>query len=315
MCAIRDFVRATSLPETLKEELAGDFVLQQHALYVQLPAWLAPVFGVGPVQVEQLSFSSYFYFRFLLVVDHVLDAAPVLPPAPPLPPTAAAVAGNQLATQRLLVYCDLYERAVRGLSDLFPTGDPFWAQLDACKKQYVAGTLLEKAMNVGPRDFSRESFEALAAGKSAVCNAVVHALACLGGTTEPVAPLLECLRHVHVALQCLDDVEDFRTDWEQGQYTYAHAQVEAYLEAQGLAPRVLTGAQVHPYLYTSGTADALFALAQEHFGRALALAGPFQLTGLRNLVSHHIARCGFYRTDIEAKLAAARHRVQQPVVA
>lgn len=299
MRVITDFVRASSLPEALKEELAGAQIMQQHQLYVKLPTWLAPLFGSGvsPAQVEQLGFSSYFYFRFLLAIDHVLDTAPT------------AASDPQLATVRLLTYCDLFEQSVRGLSTLFGPGDPFWAQLDACKKHYAASNLHEKNFSVARGSFSLEAFESLAQGKSAVCNAVVYALSSLGGVTEPVEPLLDCLKHLHVALQCMDDVDDFRTDWEQGQYTYAHAQVENYLESQGMDPQCFTGAQAHPYLYTSGTADALYAMAQEHFRRAITLVNPFPLADLQALLAHYVTRCVFYRDDIEAKLTRARDQV------
>lgn len=298
MRAITDFVRDTSLPEALKEELAGSVIMQQHALYVHLPTWLAPLFGgVSQAQIEQLSFSSYFYFRFLLVVDHVLDA-----PAPDAAPHAATV--------RLLTYCDLFERSVRGLSNLFAAGDPFWAQLDACKKKYAASNHQEKQRNAERGPFSLEAFEALAAGKSAVCNAIVYALASLGGTRAPVQDLLDCLKHVHVALQCMDDVDDFRTDWEQGQYTYAHAQVEAYLAAEGLDPKAMNAGQVYPFLYTSGTADALYALGQRHFMRAIGLTKSLGLKELENLLAHHVMRCGKYRTDSAAQLDKARQRAQ-----
>ena len=301
MRAITDFVRATSLPEALKEELAGSVIMQQHALYVHLPTWLAPLFGnVSAAQVEELSVSSYFYFRFLLVIDHVLDA-----PAPAAP---------QLATVRLLTYCEFFERSVRGLSALFPAGDPFWTQLDACKMEYAGSNQHEKQLNAQRGSFSLEAFEALAAGKSAVCNAIVYALSSLGGTTDPVKALLDCLHHTHVALQCMDDVEDFRTDWEQSQYTYAHAQVEAYLMAEGLDPQALTPGQVHPYLYISGTADALYALGQEHFKRAIGLAKELGLKELTDLLVHHVLRCGFYRNDIAAKIENAHQRAASTAV-
>ncbi len=305
MRVITDFVRATSLPEALKEELAGSVIMQQHALYVHLPTWLAPLFGpaVSAAQIEQLSFSSYFYFRFLLVIDNVLDA-----PAP--------AAAPHLATVRLLTYCDLFERSVRGLAGLFPAGDPFWAQLDACKKQYAASNQHEKKLSAQRGSFSLAAFEELAAGKSAVCNAVVYALSSLGGTTAPVADLLDCLRHVHVALQCMDDVDDFRTDWQQGQYTYAHALVEAYLDSEGLDPRAMPAQHVYPFLYTSGTADALYAMAQQHFLRAIGLATAHGLEQLKALLGHHVMRCGKYRTDAAKQLALAHERVsQQPATA
>lgn len=306
MCAIRDYVFSTSLPAALKEELAGEYVMSQNAFYVELPGWLTPVFGgaVRAAQVEQLRFNSYFYFRFILAMDRVLDATP-----------GTLDGGAVRATERMLTYCDLYERSVRGLTEMFPAADPFWSDLATCKKQYAASNVAEKRRNKERGTFTLEAFEALSADKSAVCNAVVYALARLGGTSEHVETLLACLGHIHVALQCMDDVEDFRDDWEQGQYTYAHAQVEAYLASQGLDASALTSQQVHPYLYVSGTADALYALGQEHLRQAIALTAPFHLDGLKEFMVHRIGRFGHYRENAAANLARARAKCESVSVA
>lgn len=313
MRAITDFVGSLNLPDALAQELAGAPILAQHALYVQLPAWLAPVFGLprDAASVEQLGVSSYFYFRFLLVLDNLLDTAP--------PSSAGATAQNgaspvapHLAARRLLTYCNLFEHAVRGLSGLFPAADPFWAELDACKKQYAASVLEEKARNAARGPFPLTRFVALAAGKSAVCNAIVHALSRLGSDGWAAGtPLLACLADLHVALQCMDDVEDFVRDAEQGQYTYAHALVEAYLRRNGVDATGLSPEQLHPYLYTSGTAVGLYALAQEQFTRALVLIRPFPLEELSDYLHHLSGRCAHYSADIEAGLARGRERVRR----
>lgn len=299
MRAITDFVRASQLPTALKEELAGDYIMQQHALYVQLPTWLAPLFGprVAPAQVEQLSFSAYYYFRFLLVIDHLLDTPPVGRATP-------------LSTQRLLTYCDLNERAMRGLAALFGPDEPFWAQYDACKTRYEAARVLQREHSASRQPFTLAAFEALAADKSIMCNFIVYALSGLGQTSTPVEPLLECLRHLHIGLQCIDDVDDFELDWQHGQLTYAHGQVEAYLASQGLDARVMAPSQVHPFLYTSGTADALFALGQQHFTRALAVSQALGLDVLTGLLQHKLTRCGEYRADIAGQLDRARARTR-----
>ena len=282
------------MSDALKEEFVGNRVMEKHAFFVHLPTWLSPLFGpISPEQLEQLTASSYFYFRFVLAIDHLLDAAP------------AAGGGSAAATERLLGFCELYERAVRGLVGLFPGNDPFWDSLAACKGQYARSNVHEKEFGALRGPFTREAFEALAADKSAVCNAVVYALSRLGGTDAPVAALLNCLNHVHVAFQCMDDVEDFSLDWDQGQYTYAHALVESHLEAAAIDARALDGARVHPYLYTSGVADALYGLGQEHYAQGILIARSLGLGPLADLLNHYSDRMGFYRRDIAAKLARA----------
>jgi hypothetical protein len=300
MHAIKNFIHAHPLPEEIKQELVGEGILKQHEMYLQLPYWLAPIFGaVTPAQVEQLGISSYLYFRFLLAIDGLMDT--------PAGSVAADTTGR--GTQHLLVYCDLFEKSVRGLGYLFPLNDPFWSAFERCKQQYAGANAQEKRLSRSHSDFSRETFEQLAADKSAVCNAIVYALSSLGGTDAPVAQLIKCLRHVHIALQCVDDVEDFRTDWEQGQYTYAHALVETYLLQEHTDQSQLDGLAVHPYLFTSGTAGVLLSLGEQHFGFAIAIAHELGLTDLAWILDFHSSRCAFHRSDIEQKVAQARAQV------
>lgn len=304
MHAIKQFVLSTSLSDSMKEELVGDKVMQRHALYLQLPTWLAPLFKeVNPEQVEQLGFGSYFYFRFLLVIDSVLDAAPAAD-------TTTAPAG---ATERLLTYTHFFEQSVRTLATLFPQKDPFWGLLDYCKQQYAESNVKEKVLSAERGTFTLEMFEGLAADKSAVCNAIVYALSRLGGDTQPVEALLGCLKHLHIGLQCMDDEEDFRQDWEQHQYTYAHALLEEYLTGEGIDPRSLDVQSMHSYFYSSGTADKVFALGQEHFAKAIAHASALGLSELTARLEYLSSRCDFYRADIVAKLARFQERTAVPV--
>ena len=116
MLAIQNFVKALRLPPALQNELAGEHVLRQFTLHLHLPTWLAPAFRpISEAKVEALSVNSYLYFRFMLVVDHLLDA----PAAGPQAPVQQAAAG-----QRLLTYCALFEESIRGLAALFAAQTP-----------------------------------------------------------------------------------------------------------------------------------------------------------------------------------------------
>lgn len=312
MLSIQRFINATALPAALKEELAGDQILGHHALHLNLPAWLAPVFGgVVPEKLEALALSSYLYFRFMLVVDSLIDGLNAGGAGAQLRPAAGPVD----PAERLLTYCHLFEHSVRGLATLFPAGDPFWADLDSCKRQFAASDQLEKALSAAHSGFTQAVFEQLAADKAAVCNAVVYALSRLSRNPAPVAALLRCLHHLHVALQCMDDVADFVPDWQLGQYTYAHALVEQYLLSLPLDVSALDAAQVRPFLYTSGVATQLYELAEQHFDAALVISRSFGLDSLTGLLEQHKERSVLNRADITRALAQAQARVPAASVA
>ncbi|GAB3841004.1 hypothetical protein [Hymenobacter jeollabukensis] len=265
MQAVQDYVDSLPISETLKQELVSPPYLHAYRLYLNLPRYLAPVFpAVSEAQLDRLTIFSYLYFRFVVAVDDVLDA--------PL--------SSDAGSERLLQYLGLYETTVLGLSELLPAGGEFWQAFYVCKKQYIAANLREKHISRQREAFTEESFEELANGKSAVVYALVHALAVLAGDQQPVEDLINCLRGIHVGSQYLDDVEDFRQDARNGQFTYAHHLVDVFIDNHGLEARVAGEEYRFRYLYTSGTAGKLMQKGRAHYQASLAIAQRLGLDGL-----------------------------------
>src|SRR6476661_1346598 len=262
---IRQRILALPLDGALTVELADSSLLQQHSLYLQLPEWLAPLFtGISSNQLAELRLYSYLYFRFLLKVDGLLDA-----------PDGATTG----PAKQMLGALSLHELSVRGLTNLFPGADPFWEAFAACKQEYVAANMREKKFAEQPESFTEAGYEAMAAGKSAVCYALVPALASLGRVASSPGALCRCLQHLHIGMQYHDDLEDFRQDWEQGQYTYARFLLEkhsSYTASSDVR-------KLHQQLYTSGVAQQLLRSGCRHYELALTLA---QELGLPELAQH-----------------------------
>ncbi|MBT9394350.1 terpene cyclase/mutase family protein [Hymenobacter sp. NST-14] len=253
----------------LRQELTSPTVLRKHALYLRLPHLLAPAYPlVSPEQLEQLSVFGYFYFRFLVAFDQMLDQT-------------ASTTRPEEETERMIEFCSVYEAAIRGLCSLFPESAPFWAHLNRCKQQYAGSNRQEKRLAATRPPITATMFEELAAGKSAVCFAMVHALEELSGQPEHSSQLLACLRHVHIGLQCLDDVDDFVQDLANGQYTFAHYltyqvyRAQAGADAPALAPH-----ELELLFHSSRTAYALYGRAQHHFDLARQIGQDLRLPEL-----------------------------------
>ena len=285
MRQIKDFIASLQMRPELRQELAANHQLQKHAFYLQLAYRLAPAFPpAAPEVLDQLTGNSYLYFRFLLGIDALLDED-----------------NNQHShlPQHLFSSLTLHEQAVRGLAHLFPTGDDFWVAFEECKQEYMTANLHEKQLATQRLSFSVDIFNQIAAGKSAVCYAMAHALASLTRESRPVAAIGQCLRQLHIGAQYLDDVQDFRQDWEGGQFTLAHFLVEEYLRARGIAPASLPAKQVHQYFYTSGIAQHLLQQGQAHYGRSLAGARELGLTELAEFLHEEAGRCRSYQQEID----------------
>lgn len=286
MKQIKEFISSLQLPVELHQEVSADDLLQKHQFYLHLAQYLAPAFpAIARERLTRLTGYSYLYFRFLLGLDSLLDEKPGIAAQP--------------TSKRLFGYLALHEQAVRGLAQLFAEDAAFWPAFEQCKHEYAAANLLEKQLAGQRAPFSLALFEQVAAGKSAVSYAMAYALASLSAEWQPVPALQQCLRYLHIAAQCLDDVEDFRQDWESGQFTYAHSLVEEYLAGKGLQIKQLSIRQVQSYFYTSGAAQQLLQQADSYYTASLRIAQELGLEELADYLGLLATRCQEYQKELE----------------
>lgn len=287
-----------SLPvsDALRARLSDPSQLRSHRFYLELPHGLAVVYrGVTEENLNELLVCSYLYFRTLLFLDDLLDGE--------------ASTTNEEEVEVLFLYFSLYERAVRGLAGLFPGAHPFWKSLEACKREYAVANQQEKQRQLSPaQPWTQEAYEAMAAGKSAVCGALVHALAGLAADEQSTGAILRALRTFHLAVQYEDDVLDFTKDLALGQHTYVYEQLSDCLEADGLAINDYPAALLGQLLYTTGTATRLLERAAELYGQVQQQAEALGIVMLHTYASRHLAENKRQREQIAQEVEAATFR-------
>jgi hypothetical protein len=289
-----------SLPVSaaLRARLTNPEQLRNHRFYLELPKGLSVIFtDISEESLHELLVSSYLYFRTLLFLDDLLDGE-----------TRTASEGE---VEEIFLYFSLYERAIRGLTGLFPGEHPFWAQLDQCKKEYALANQQEKQVSAEARSWTQQEYEALAAGKSAVCGAMVHALKGLGSTSATTGLLLQILRDFHLAVQYEDDVLDFAKDVAQGQYTYVYHLLRESLLSQGANITNLAVELLQPLLYTTGTATWLLEQAASLYGQVQQQAQELGITMLYKYAGQQLADNTQQREQIAQMAAAATKRAAQ----
>jgi hypothetical protein len=286
-----------SLPvsATLRARLADPEQLRSHRFYLDLPNGLAVIFtGVSDESLNELLVSSYLYFRTLLFLDDLLDGE-----------TRASTEGE---VEEIFLYFSLYERAIRGLAGLFPGKHPFWEQLERCKKEYALANQREKQTTVKVRAWTQLEYEALAAGKSAVCGALVYALEGLATSADATQPVLQILRDFHLAVQYEDDVADFSKDVAQGQYTYVYYLLRESLLLEQVDIATLPAELLQPMLYTTGTATKLLERAAELYGQVQQQAQALDIVMLQAYAERQLAENTHQRQQIARIVTAATER-------
>lgn len=220
---LRQHMATMPLSGAFKEQLSLEGEQQGCLFYLELPQLLAPLFpGVSPDQLMQLAVNNYLYFRAVTIIEQLFEQ--------PGGPTAAQL--RDLLT--------LQEHAVRGLANLFAPQDDFWQYYKRCQQRYATANILLKARPSADHKLDEEDFEELAAGKSAIYFAIVHALASLNQQGCSMQPLLDCLTSINLAGEYTES--EYPQDAQHGREHYerslelAHQlglpQLSSYLQEQ-----------------------------------------------------------------------------------
>jgi Squalene-hopene cyclase C-terminal domain len=262
---------------------------KEHQFYIKLIEWFAPIFpSVSPEKITILSEAAYLYFRFLLSFDEFTDSQ------------------NSNETEKLEKFIALqqgfenYEMSVRKLTYLFET-ENFWRQFATLKNTYFQTILFEKKLSKEKTNIDEVIFEQLAKGKSVICLNAVYALQFLAKDFSQATFLYEkelifCINEIHIALQLVDDIEDFKKDYTEKQWTYPHSLVAEYIKQKQL---VVDDILVkHKYLYISGIAEANLQKAIAHFQNAKDVAQKLNLSNLCQFLNKEIKSIQFYFDDI-----------------
>jgi squalene-hopene/tetraprenyl-beta-curcumene cyclase len=121
---------------------------------------------------------------------------------------------------QLLLGAALHEEAIAVLRQIFASEAEFWGELSQLSLLHSSASMREKHDHTWKlRRFSEGEFLEIAAGKAGVSKATHIALASLSGTTVNVDALSLSQDYFNAAVQCYDDVKDWREDLSAGCFT------------------------------------------------------------------------------------------------
>jgi hypothetical protein len=285
MKLFKEYTESLMLPQQILEEILDQKTFDSHYLYLSLIPFISPVYPtVSEEQREQLNFGSYLYFRFLLLFDNAMDSV-------------SEEQSKLTIFQKLNTGFVFFEKSVRTLTQLYSDNEVFWEAFAKMKKQYFETVVLEKKISAKKQAFDKDLFEKIAVGKSAICLTTVYAMGVLNGSDKNQEALLDCLKELHIALQYLDDIDDFKQDIQEGQWTYPQYLVEQYLIQQQI---VVTDTKIlHKYLYLSGIAQELVRRAESHIAKSVEFANECGLDDFAHYLEKRRESCDFHWNEIE----------------
>ncbi len=245
---------------------------------------------IDKAKVEKLNTAAYAYFKFLLSLDNLIDST--------------SESDKQAALQNTLVGFSEFENGIRLLSELYQTENLFWETFNELKKGYFTAIVTEKNLSAEQPIISEQLFQQIAIGKSSMCHNSVYALQYLANDKTHEAELISCVNHIHIAFQYSDDIDDFKSDIREKQWTYPQSLLRDYLKENNIQCDNETVA--HKYLFLSEIAQNATTKAIEHYEVALGIAKTLNLTELSDYIEKQISSCRFYLNEVAFLFAKTR---------
>lgn len=261
------------------------------SFYPHLVGYLNPIFKVPEEECSLLNSASLAYFQALIIVDGIID--------------------EEKDPHEFMVVISKIESAIKALSSIFEYQHPFWADFQRNKEIYFSTLKEEKQYSSTKKRLSEEDFDKIAIGKSYVCYSVLDALSYLSANTITNDDLFILLKEIHVAFQCKDDIDDFLTDLNQGQHTYAHELTLAEIRKASKKQEKIPPDLMHRYFYVSGLAEKILLKGISHFKEARQIALSYGLNDLLTFLDQEVENCHAQIKEINLLIKKTREKTAQ----
>ncbi len=158
---------------------------------------------VSKGEFRTIALSGWLYFRYLLLNDKLMDSKNLKDPSD-------------------LLYINLLlEKSYSLLYSIFNSSSIFWDYFTKYTQEFTNAILLERTKHSGiVSSYPYSEFKLISCGKSAMAKCATTALAILNGTLEKIEPLAKSLDYFHTAFQLNDDLQDWKEDYLNRNYSY-----------------------------------------------------------------------------------------------
>ncbi|MGO4876969.1 prenyltransferase/squalene oxidase repeat-containing protein [Pedobacter psychrotolerans] len=247
-------------------------IKKNHEFYINVAEYLVPLYPkVNEEQLIALKATSYGYFKFLLSLDSIAD-------------------GGDLDFRSFFVRLSSFEESIKGLAYLFERQDKFWTSFASHKHSYLASYAFEKKISENSILIDQHTFHSLAKGKSAMALSIVDALSSLGDNDKYDVHLKTLINEIHIAFQYLDDLDDFKADYDSGQRTYIISELERILNERKISIS-LHSPLAYKYLFLTELAQISIKNAINHYQNAIEIATTLNLDSLSQYLLKEQLRC------------------------
>lgn len=184
---------------------------------------------------------------------------------------------------------DNHQKALKLLWDIFPDGHEFWNDLDKTSKRYYHILTKEKYENVNKTIFSIDNFKEYAIAKHCLAYIPIKGLSYLFEHKVDAKKMESIFTEIFLGMQMNDDIEDFNSDLDNKQWTYAHSLVEEFMIENQVSENSGLDKFRERVFYVSGIGENLTKYSKERFISAKEMCEKYNLKMLENWLDNIIS--------------------------
>jgi len=240
-------------PEIIKEIMNEEFIASNPSYYLCYPYLFAEYFQIRNKGVlNLLSVSGFLYYKAILLIDDIFD--------------------NKNSTNNFHKFFTAnicQEETIKILSSFFPTHSEFWHTWNRRKFEYAQAYKLDNSLKE-VKDY--HEFEVLADYKSAFGKIAID---CLYHFSEDqnksqYLDLLDSHKSFYVAFQIMDDITDYKEDFNNDQFNISRQELITLLKSENDTIENYSLVAQKKLIYLKGIAENLYTRALDYLDKSIA---------------------------------------------
>ena len=237
--------------------------------FQQLIPFFLPVFHIDDtVKLKRFEQAVNQYTVYTFTIDKLIDG------------DLDVVSHKEKASKEITQAMHYNTQALLTLSQLFDSEHQFWDTFNKNIELYYKGLVQEKIDSQNKSEYSLESFKDYALAKHAPAFIPIYGLRYLFDFNAEWAQVAALLRKLFLAMQMLDDLEDFNKDVASNQYTYCISEADRFIKENNLQKKAHLDRFKERVFYVSEIAATCNSYANEAFTEAQNLS---KILGLKAL--------------------------------
>jgi hypothetical protein len=248
--------------------------------------------------VDSLSEAGYCYYQSILLMDSIID--------------------NKKFSDFPLISI-LQEETIKILTFLYGRDAKFWKYWNLRKQEYMIAIQIEKTLQT-QKNPDWEDYKNLADKKSAFGKIAIDSLYLLSDKKNKTLykALLKSHYYFSIGFQLYDDLKDFKEDFENKQFNWAHHQLSRKTDLIQLPNDVCL---LNKLLYTKGIAFEIMNKSILAFQKAIDVLKPFPVQSewmetieqMKNTISNYLDITVGYMKILETRVELDKKKHIQPI--